>query len=49
MKNTKLIVEWNILDKIANSTKMDDSQKIDFLKYIWYMTREEKRELTLII
>ncbi|MDD3646861.1 MAG: hypothetical protein PHH06_05665 [Candidatus Gracilibacteria bacterium] len=48
MKNAKLIVEANILDKIANST-MSDSEKLNFLRYVGYMTSSEKAQLSLLI
>jgi hypothetical protein len=49
MKKSKIIVEWSILDKIAKSNILTQSEKLNFLKYIWYMTNEEKRELATII
>jgi len=49
MKKSKIIVEWSILDKIAKSNILTQAEKLNFLKYIWYMTNEEKRELATII
>ncbi len=49
MKKAKVIVEWNILDKIANSTKLTEREKISYLRYVWYLTQKEKRNLTLVI
>jgi len=48
-KKTKIIVEWSILDKIAKSRLLSEQQKLNFLKYIWYMTQKEKKELASLI
>ena len=49
MKKSKIIVKWSILDKIAKSNILTQAEKINFLKYIWYMTTKEKKELSAII
>jgi hypothetical protein len=49
MKKSKIIVEWSILDKIAKSNILSPNEKLNFLKYIWYLTTEEKRELATLI
>ena len=49
MKKSKIIVEWSILDKIARSNILTQAEKLNFLKYIWYMTSDEKRELATVI
>ncbi len=49
MQNKKIRVDEGVLDKITSSNKMSDSEKISFMKYVWYMTPSEKKELTQII
>lgn len=45
MKEEKIIIDPFVLDKITNSNQLTNKEKINFLKYIWYMTNTEKREL----
>lgn len=49
MKKAKIIVDWSILDKIVNSIILSEQEKLNFMKYIWYMTTNEKQELASII
>ena len=49
MEKSKIIVEPGILDAISNSTKLNKSEKITYLRYLTYMTISEKRELIRII
>ena len=49
MRKAKIIIEWSILDKIANSVMLSDNEKLNFLKYIWYMTWDEKIQLAKLI
>jgi len=49
MKKAKIIVDWSILDKIVQSMILSDNEKLTFMKYIWYMTRSEKKQLASII
>ncbi len=49
MKKSKIIVEWSILDKIAKSNILTQAEKLNFLKYIWYMTSDEKKKLSALI
>jgi hypothetical protein len=49
MKKSKIIIGDSILSKIAQSKKLSEKSKIDFLKYVWYMTPTEQAELTAII
>lgn len=49
MRQSKIIVESYILDAISNSTELNISEKISFLKYIWYMSISERAELIRII
>ena len=45
MSKSKINIDSYVLDKIAESKEITDSQKIDFLKYVGYMTISERGEL----
>lgn len=49
MKQSKIIINSFILDKIANSVELANSEKINLLKYVGYMTSSEIRELAQVI
>lgn len=49
MKKAKIIVDWSILNKIVDSMILSDTEKLNFMKYIWYMTKNEKENLASII
>ena len=49
MNKAKIIVDWSILNRIVKSIILTEKEKLNFLKYIWYMTSNEKRELASII
>jgi len=49
MKKSKIIVDNQVIDKITNSIILDENSKISFLKYIWYMTKQERAELVSLI
>jgi len=49
MQKSKIIIDEFTINKIANSTIIDNNSKISFLKYIWYMTWSEKKELLQMI
>jgi len=49
MKKSKIIIESFILDKISESNELTNNEKINFLKYVWYMTMSERRELSQLI
>lgn len=49
MQNKKIKLDEGVLDKISSSNVMTDSEKISFMKYLWYMTSSEKKELVQII
>ncbi len=49
MKKSKIKIDPFVLDKISNSNELTNMEKINFMKYVGYMTISEKRELTLII
>jgi hypothetical protein len=37
------------LDKIANSQKITDREKLRYLKYIWYLKSDERLEFIKLI
>lgn len=45
MWKSKIIIDPLILNKISNSRELNDIEKINCLKYIWYFTNSERREL----
>lgn len=49
MKKSKIIIDSFVLDKISSSSELTSDAKIQFLKYVWYMTLSERQELAQII
>ena len=49
MKKSKIIIDSFILNKISCSNELKDSEKINFLKYVWYMTSSERNELAQVV
>jgi hypothetical protein len=49
MQKSKINIDPNILDAISRSTELLTYEKIDFLKYVSYMTISERRELISLI
>lgn len=49
MWKQEIKVDDAVLDRIASSEVMTDSEKLSFMKYVWYMTTSEQRELVEII
>jgi hypothetical protein len=49
MQKSKINIDPNILDAISRSTELSTYEKIDFLKYVSYMTISERRELISLI
>jgi len=49
MKKSKIIIDAFVLNMISGSNELTNKEKLNFLKYIWYMTNSEKRELVQII
>lgn len=41
----KFILNNDLLDKIANSFKITEMEKLAFMKYVAYMTKSEQKEL----
>lgn len=49
IKKWKIKVDEWVLNKISSSEVMTDSEKLNFMKYLWYMTNSEKEELVELI
>ncbi len=49
MQKQEIKIDGKILDKIASSEVMTDSEKLSFMKYVGYMTTSEQKELVEII
>jgi len=49
MKKSRIIFSPFVLDKISNSSELKNIEKIQFFKYLWYMTETEKNELMKIV
>lgn len=49
MSKQEIKIDDKVLSKIASSELMSDSEKLSFLKYVWYMTNSEQKELVEII
>lgn len=49
MANNYMKIDAWILSLISSSEIISDIEKIHFLKYIWYMTDSEKKELSELL
>ncbi len=49
MKKSKLIVSAKVLDAIADSWVLSDDEKLNFLRYVGYMSHSEQKELCSVI
>ena len=49
MQKSKINIDPSILEAISRSTELTTYEKIDFLKYVSYMTISEKKELISLI
>lgn len=49
MWKNKVLIEPNIRQRIANSTLLSEYEKNNFLRFISYLTKEEKDELLLMV
>ncbi|MDD3793598.1 MAG: hypothetical protein PHI37_02205 [Candidatus Gracilibacteria bacterium] len=49
MGKQQIKIDDNVLDKIASSELMTESEKLSFMKYVGYMTNSEQKELVEII
>lgn len=49
MQKSKINIDPSVLDAISSSTEISTIEKIDFLKYVGYMTVSERKELINLI
>lgn len=49
MEKSNIIIDPFVLSKISCSDKLKNVEKIRFLKYVWYLTKSERKELIQII
>lgn len=49
MKKSKIIVKESLLDAIANSNLLEDFEKIDYFKYVWYLTPSEQSQFEALV
>ena len=49
MQKSKINIDPYVLDAISSSTELSTFEKIDFLKYVSYMTISERKELISLI
>lgn len=49
MSKSKINIDKNILTSISESIEINDAQKINFLKYVGYLTISEQSELLEVI
>ncbi len=48
-KKRKILFNNSLLDKIVNSILITEQEKLNFLKYISYLTKDEQKELSLLV
>lgn len=49
MQKINFTIEPKILEAISNSTKISNSEKIEILRIVGYMTASEKKELVELV
>ena len=49
MQKLNFTIEPNILEAISNSTKISNSEKVEILRIVGYMTNSEKKELVELV
>lgn len=49
MQKLNFTIEPKILEAISNSTKISNSEKIEILRIVGYMTASEKKELVELV
>jgi hypothetical protein len=48
-KKSKILFDNTMLDKIVNSVIISEQEKMNFIKYLAYLTRKEKKELATLV
>ncbi len=49
MKKRNIIIDSFLLDRISNSQLLWESEKLSFLRYVWYLSKSEQKELLTLI
>ena len=49
MSKSKINVRKTLLMKVADSQKMGDNEKFSVMRYAWYLTEKEQRQLERVI
>lgn len=49
MKKSKIKISAKVLDTVAGSWVLSETEKLNFLKYVGYLTYDEQKELCSII
>lgn len=49
MKKSKIVISAKVLDAIADSWVLSQTEKLSFLKYVGYMSNGEQQELCWMI
>ena len=44
-----IIIDNKLIDKIVNSLKISEWEKLKWLKIIWYLTLPERKELMTLV
>jgi len=44
-----ITIDKNLINAIVNSLKITEKQKMYWLKYVWYLTLSERKELLSLI
>ena len=44
-----IIIDRELIEAITNSEKINDNEKLSWLKIIWYLTFSERRELITLV
>jgi hypothetical protein len=48
-KKSKILFDNTMLDKIVNSVIISEQEKMNFIKYLAYLTSKEKKELATLV
>lgn len=49
MWKNEILIEPDIKQRICSSKELSEAEKINFLKFIWYLTKEEKMDFLKLI
>lgn len=49
MKKIKLNLDGEVLEKISTSSVLTQWEKLNFLKFVWYLTKKEQKDLVALV